>query len=490
MLRTLSIRTQFVLITLLSVLLVTISLTAARYVQERDSLINAEQKRSETVISSIRLTIQLADTNLYSFNSIPDLLPRLRSLVEENDDIEFVAVTSPAGYIYAHSQTGSIAQTNGQLANLSLDKTVRAEIQGFDPVYVTARQFDSSLVAVPGQYDVIVGVSAASIDQQQRNSILSGLLIGVAAAVIVGLLTFFFLQSAVTVPIRRLDVGARLFSRGELDYRITPEGGLELRELGTRFNQMADDLTRYRQEAQSASQMLETRLEERTRALRTVNDVAMQISTLLNMSDLLQAVSDLTKENFDLYHAHIYLLDPEGENLVLAAGAGTVGQQMARRGHHIPLKAPQSIVARAARTRQIMLQNDVRSAPDFLPNPLLPETRAEAAVALVARGELLGVLDLQSNQTGYFDPTITQSLLTTLAQQIGIALSNARLFSEAERTGRHEHALSAISDQIQGALSMDEVLEVASRELGKALRVPHTTIELQLTPEPEPVAPA
>ena len=77
-----------------------------------------------------------------------------------------------------------------------------------------------------------------------------------------------------------------------------------------------------------------------------------------------------------------------------------------------------------------------------------------------------------------------------MAQQIGIALSNARLFSEAERTGRHEHALSAISDQIQGALSMDEVLEVASRELGKALRVPHTTIELQLTPEPEPVAPA
>ncbi|WP_119069041.1 GAF domain-containing protein [Aggregatilinea lenta] len=487
MLRRLSIRTQFLLITLFSVLLVTASLTTARVVQERRSLVEAEQDRSETIISTVNLAIQLADTHLFSFNAIPDLLPRLRMLVESNDDLEFVAVTSPTGYVYAHSQRESIAQTNGELVDLNLSGTVRTDIRGFDSVYLTARQFDSPLEPLPGKYNVIVGVSAASIDQQQRQSIVSSLLIAGIAAAVVALLTFFFLQSAVTIPIHRLDVGARIFSRGDFDYRIEPEGGLELRDLGVRFNQMADDLKRYREETETASRTLESRLDERTVALRTVNDVALQISTLLNMSDLLQAVSDLTKENFRLYHAHIYLLD--GDNLVLAAGAGEVGQQMVRRGHRIPLKAAQSIVARAARTRQIMLQNDVRSTPDFLPNPLLPETRSEAAMALVARGELLGVLDLQSDQAGYFDPTTTESLLTTLAQQIAIALSNARLFTEVERTGRHEHALGVISDQIQGALSMDEVLEVAARELGKALRVPHTTIQLQLTPEPEPGVP-
>jgi signal transduction protein with GAF and PtsI domain len=118
-----------------------------------------------------------------------------------------------------------------------------------------------------------------------------------------------------------------------------------------------------------------------------------------------------------------------------------------------------------------------------LSHPLLPDTRSELAIPLIARGELLGVLDMQSDKVFYFETDI-QSTLEVLGTQIATALSNARLFANAERTSRHEQALGVITRSIEGATNVDDVLQTAVRELGKALRVPHTAIELQLTNTP------
>ncbi len=110
---------------------------------------------------------------------------------------------------------------------------------------------------------------------------------------------------------------------------------------------------------------------------------------------MLQTVVDLTKQSFDLYHAHIYLLDDSGDTLVLTKGAGQVGRKMVAAGRQIPMDAEQSLVAHAARSRQGVIVNDVRLDPEFLPNPLLPETRSEMAVPMIAGDRLLGVLDIQ-----------------------------------------------------------------------------------------------
>jgi GAF domain-containing protein len=93
------------------------------------------------------------------------------------------------------------------------------------------------------------------------------------------------------------------------------------------------------------------------------------------------------------------------------------------------------------------------------------------------------VLDVQADQEGRFDLD-AMAVLTTLAGQIAVSLENARLFSEVARTSQHVHALSVIAQEIQRATSMDEVLQAAARELGKALRVPRTRIQLRL-PEGE-----
>jgi PAS domain S-box-containing protein len=173
--------------------------------------------------------------------------------------------------------------------------------------------------------------------------------------------------------------------------------------------------------------------ERRAAELETVAKLSTAASTLLDSQQLLQAVVDLTKERFDLYHAHIYLLDDTAQTLVLTAGAGEVGKRMVNDGRSIPLDLEHSIVATAARTRQPVVINDVRESPTFLPNSYLPNTRAEMAVPLVVGERVLGVFDVQSDEAGRFS-TEDARIQVTLAAQIAVALQNATLFAEQTAT--------------------------------------------------------
>ncbi|HRO92009.1 MAG TPA: ATP-binding protein, partial [Promineifilum sp.] len=162
--------------------------------------------------------------------------------------------------------------------------------------------------------------------------------------------------------------------------------------------------------------------------LRAVSDVSVAAAATLDVDRLLAAASDLTKENFNLYHTHIYLLDDDRKTLALRAGAGEVGREMVREGRIIPL-GERSIVARAARERDVVLVSDTRRSTDFLPHLLLPDTRSEMAVPLIIGDRLLGVLDVQSNQSGYFRPEDRQ-VYKILASQLAVATQNALYFGE------------------------------------------------------------
>ncbi len=193
------------------------------------------------------------------------------------------------------------------------------------------------------------------------------------------------------------------------------------------------ELARSNQELQSLQATLENRVEERTRDLSTVAEIGTAASTILDINRLLQRTVDLAKERFGLYHAHIYLLDEAGENLVLASGAGDVGREMVAAGHFIPINLERSLVARAARERKGVIVNDVTLEPDFLPNPLLPDTRAEMAVPMVIGEKVVGVFDVQSAMAGRFTEADI-SVKTALASQIASAVQNARSFTQVQRS--------------------------------------------------------
>jgi PAS domain S-box-containing protein len=177
----------------------------------------------------------------------------------------------------------------------------------------------------------------------------------------------------------------------------------------------------------------EALIAQRANQLETVADVSTAASTVLNPDALLQQVVNLTKSRFNLYHAHIYLLDENWNTLLLASGAGEIGSQMVAEGRAIDMNAEQSLVARSARERQPVIVNDVRNEAGFLPNVLLPNTRSEMALPMIVGETVIGVFDVQADTPNAFSKE-DASIYTTLASQVAVALQNARLYQEQAAT--------------------------------------------------------
>jgi putative methionine-R-sulfoxide reductase with GAF domain len=335
------------------------------------------------------------------------------------------------------------------------------------------RRINESLTAIIQNIQADVDQSIADADDARA---LAGFYLSLIAvlAVIVGLVAGYLTVSGVTGPIRAMARTAEALRAGDLSRRVDATQPGVLGTLATAFNEMATQIQRM-------VSSLEERVAARTRDLQIAAQVSEQAATILDPEQLLPQVAELTKTSFDLYHAHIYLVDENRQALVLAGGAGEAGRIMKQRGHRIAISA-RALVAQAAREKRPVVVDDVTRFEGYLPNPLLPNTRSEAAFPLAIGGRVLGVLDAQSDTVARFDAD-TQVVLSTLAGQIAVAAQNASLFAAVEQRGRRDRALSAITDEIQRATSLDEVLQVAARELGQALRVPHTAIELQLRDE-------
>jgi PAS domain S-box-containing protein len=165
--------------------------------------------------------------------------------------------------------------------------------------------------------------------------------------------------------------------------------------------------------------------------LGTAAEIAHRASAILDPDELLSETVNLLCERFELYHTHVYTL--EGDMLQIRAGYGKAGQVMIDEEHSIPLAQDQSLVARAARSREIVVADDVTEEPGFMPNPLLPETKAEIAVPLVIGDEVLGVFDAQAREVGRFT-TRDIDVFRTLAGQLATAVQNAVYVEELQRT--------------------------------------------------------
>lgn len=181
--------------------------------------------------------------------------------------------------------------------------------------------------------------------------------------------------------------------------------------------------------------------ERQAQELQTVADISATVTMALGQEKLLQEMIDLTTERFNLYHGHIYLLNASGETLVMAVGAGDVGRELVTHGHHIDLNAAQSLVAQTARTQKAVVVNDVRSEPNWLANELLPDTRSEMAVPMILGGQVIGVLDVQSDEVNRFSDQDVQ-IQTTLAAQMAVALQNARSYEQAQTAVSEMNALT------------------------------------------------
>jgi GAF domain-containing protein len=145
-------------------------------------------------------------------------------------------------------------------------------------------------------------------------------------------------------------------------------------------------------------------------------------------------------------------------------------------GHKI--SKGKGLVGRAAETKNAVLVSDTSKDPDWLPNPLLPETNSEAAVPIVTADKVLGVLDVQQNKTN----ELTQedvTLLQSLANQVAVALLNARSFAEARQRADFESRVTSIGQKIQSTTTVESALQVAARELSRTLSLNEIKVILE-----------
>jgi putative methionine-R-sulfoxide reductase with GAF domain/CHASE3 domain sensor protein len=302
-------------------------------------------------------------------------------------------------------------------------------------------------------------LSKINVASAQTNSSRTLLIssITLVAALLFALFLSVALSRQITNPVLSLTKTASEIATGKFDIQAEVTSADEVGTLAQTFNIMTERL------GQAFADV-----RRRAAELATVAEVSTATATILDVKNLLQEVVDLTKERFNLYHSHIYLLDEAGENLVLASGAGEPGRQMVAEGRFIPLNREQSLVARAAREEQGVTVNDVTQAPDFLPNPLLPDTRSELAVPMIVGGKVIGVFDVQSDVVGRFTDSDIQ-IQTTLAAQLATSVQNVRSFEQSKTQADFESLVNTIGQKIQRSTTVEDTLQVAIRELGSAL---------------------
>ncbi len=270
---------------------------------------------------------------------------------------------------------------------------------------------------------------------------------------------------------RAAELGAKIVGRPARSWMGAPMliqgeaiGALIVQDLEREHAFNEDDLRFFSTLAdQVAAIIYNTRLleESRRRALQleTAAEIARDISTSLNLDELLQKAANFIRERLDFYHAAIFLLDPAREFAVIREATGEAGLQMKRMGHKLGVGS-KSIVGYVAGQGEVLIVNDTSKDATYYANPLLPETRSEAALPLKVGERILGVLDVQSARPYAFNEDNIRTL-QILADQMAVAVINSELFAETQEHLAQHRLLHHITTSAASGTTLEEALESA-----------------------------
>ena len=206
-------------------------------------------------------------------------------------------------------------------------------------------------------------------------------------------------------------------------------------------------------------------LNTRSRQLQAVTEVSRVLASILDLDELLRQVVAIVHEKFNYPFVHCFVLDPTRERLVFAAGTGAISKVMAKGEFSFGLADARGLVAWSAREGQTFLANDVSREPLYLENALPPaHTRAEMTVPLKYGGEILGVLDLQSDRVNAFGEE-DRFILEALAAGISTALRNANLYRTERWRRQVAESYKTIAELFSTQFTLEVVYQAILREL-------------------------
>lgn len=274
-------------------------------------------------------------------------------------------------------------------------------------------------------------------DAQQSTDVVGPILIGIGF--FLALIFSTLISISITRPLAELRAGAESFQKGDMTSTINMAGADEFTVIAQIFN----NLTKQVYELISS---LESRVTTRTSELNTavtyiqrrakqfeaITKVSQSISTSTSLQELLPYISQVVSEQFDFYHVGIFLNDASNQYAILAAANSSGGKRMLERGHQLRI-GEQGIVGYATSTGEPRIALDVGQDVTYFNNPDLPDTHSEMALPLKISGRIAGVLDIQSTESNAFTNDDVE-VLSALADQVGLAIQNARLFDQTQKT--------------------------------------------------------
>jgi len=285
--------------------------------------------------------------------------------------------------------------------------------------------------------------------RSNNNQTYTTTIITVLVVLVLSILLVTTLSQQLTRPIISLTNIAQEISTGKFDLQATVNSRDEIGTLAQTFNMMTSQLRGALQNQDRRAQELEKQTlqleltsqqnEKRAQKLKTIEEIGRNISVEKDLQKLLPSITKIVSNQFGFYHIGIFLLDDSGKFAVLRASNSTGGQEMLEHQHSLEV-GQVGIVGNVTATGTARIAMDTGADAVFFNNPYLPQTRSELALPLKINEQVIGALDIQSvDVNGFSDEDI--DVLTSLADQVTLAIQNARLFNQLERTLAESNAI-------------------------------------------------
>lgn len=205
----------------------------------------------------------------------------------------------------------------------------------------------------------------------------------------------------------------------------------DLRELQTslenRVTERTSELAQRNKELDNAN----TSIQLRAAQFEALAQVTQTITAIRDLQELLPRITTVISEKFGFYHVGIFLLDEINQYAILSAANSVGGKRMLERKHRLRV-GEEGIVGYAVATAKPRVAMDVGADAVYFNNPDMPDTHSEIALPLISKNIIVGALDVQSTEKGAFTSEDIQ-MLSLLADQVSLAIENARIFDESRK---------------------------------------------------------
>lgn len=203
--------------------------------------------------------------------------------------------------------------------------------------------------------------------------------------------------------------------------------------------------------------------QRRATQLAIVSEVSRQVAAVLDLDDLLQQVANGIRERFGYAKVHVFTVDSDAGYAVFRASTDPHGVEWREQNWRLRLGL-EGIVGWVAAVGELMVVDDVSKEPRFIldPDETTTDTRSVAVVPLVVSKDIVGVLDVQSNQLNAFDADDV-FILKTLAAQVAIAIEDTRLFNSQREEAWYLNVLLQVAENLTATSNLDEGLETVVR---------------------------